>query len=249
MRSARGGSPSNALALRPFAPLGKDRLGGVEREGREMRVLELREAQPANAGRPCLAHERHHRFAHAHGREISLDRGVDASLLVDLPRRLEVRQAFGLAHQRGDLMHPDQRRGRGEAFDPAGEHEHAGRGAGRAAGDRRAGAVRTFRRGFRTVGDQRPGDGDREALGSNEFAHGPRVGDRAARRMDEDRQPAAFEVRNRIGEGLRRAGFDPALGRQPFRTIWLAGRVSARHAHETHRRRDARPRSRPQVSV
>ena len=162
-----------------------------------------------------------------------------------------MRQTFDLLDQRGDLMHPNQRNGTGESFNPAGEHKHAGRGANRAASDRSAGTIRTFGRDFRTIGDQGPGHGDREPLVSNEFAHGPCIDDRSARRMDEDRQPAPFEARNRIGEGLRRARYDLPFGRQPFRTIRLAGRVSARDAHEAHRMHRARTcaRRRPQVGV
>ena len=158
-----------------------------------------------------------------------------------------MRQAFGLFHHRGDLMHADPRRRANEPLDAAGEHEHAGRGAHRAAGHRSARAARASRRPFGTVRDQRPGDGDREALGANEFAHRHRVGDRAAGRMDEDRQSAAAEALERFGELGRRARLDPALGRKPFRAIGRACGVGAHDAHKAHRRLAARPGRRPQV--
>ena len=156
--------------------------------------------------------------------------------------------AFGLFHHRGDLMHADQRRGADEPLDAAGEHQHAGRGANRAAGDRSARAVSgisapvsgQFVISVLATATARPLARMSSPIAIASATEPPgewmRIG---------NRRPLSLSTAS--AKAGRRAGRDPALGRKPFRAIGRACGVGAHDAHKAHRRLAARPGRRPQV--
>ena len=143
----------------------------------------------------------------------------------------------------GHLMHANVGLRADVALDAAGERQGAGRGA---IGAARVGGALRFAAGLgalRAGRERGMGDDDRQSLGANQAAHRHRVLDRAAGRIDDDRQATAAGGVERALERIGGAGDDFALGGNPFRTIGPTGCVVAAHPDEAHRRGGVRRRA------